>query len=171
MYAKAAWNWKTVMWLYGVSPEVSEVSLDVQVQDGGGSRGAQRRAVLAQQVLELLTDLPVKQKGELEWGGGSCHLSPQRKTEPTPHSRPRSHAKPKTSAELCVSSLCCQHHFLARARLFGLAVLPRQMFPHRLAGKLCLAGVAEVPRQVERLTWAANGGSLEAWGRFHILLR
>lgn len=53
-----------------MSPEVSEVSLDVQVQDGGGSRGAQRRAVLAQQVLELLTDLPVKQKGELEWGGG-----------------------------------------------------------------------------------------------------
>lgn len=51
-----------------VSPEVCEVSLDVQVQDGGGSRGAQRRAVLAQQVLELLTDLPVKQKGG-EWGG------------------------------------------------------------------------------------------------------
>lgn len=31
-----------------VLPEVCEVSLDVQVQDGGWSGGAQRRAVLAQ---------------------------------------------------------------------------------------------------------------------------
>lgn len=66
----------------GVSavPEVCEVSLDVQVQDGGGSGGAQRRTVLAQQVLELLTDLPGRQREGVEEGGGwvegSYHLSP-----------------------------------------------------------------------------------------------
>lgn len=55
-------------------------------------------------------------------------------------------------ARAFVFSLCGQNHFLACAGFFGLAVLPRQMFPHRLTGKLCLTGVAEVPRQVERLT-------------------
>lgn len=44
-----------------------EVSLNVQVQDGGRSGRAQRRTVLAQQVLELLTDLPGRQREE---GGG-----------------------------------------------------------------------------------------------------
>lgn len=48
-----------------MSPEVCEVSLYVQVQDGGWSGGAQRRAVLAQQVLELLADLP---DGQTEGG-------------------------------------------------------------------------------------------------------
>jgi len=50
--------------------------------------------------------------------------------------------------------LCSQNHFLASAGFFRLTVLPRQMFPHCLTGKLCLAGVTEVPRQVECLTWA-----------------
>lgn len=67
-----------------VSPEVCEVSLYVQVQDGGGSGGAQRRTVLAQQVLELLADLPDGQtdggrrgggRGG-RGGGGFNHLSP-----------------------------------------------------------------------------------------------
>ena len=53
---------------------------------------------------------------------------------------------------VCVFSLCSQDHFLACAGFFWLTVLPCQMFPHRLAGKLCLAGIAKVPRQVERLT-------------------
>lgn len=48
------------------SPEVCEVSLDVQVQDGSRSGGAQRRTVLAQQVLELLTDLPDGDEGGRE---------------------------------------------------------------------------------------------------------
>lgn len=52
--------------------------------------------------------------------------------------------------------LCSQNHFLACAGFFRLTVLPRQMFPNCLTGKLCLAGVAKVPRQVERLTWAQN---------------
>lgn len=50
-------------------------------------------------------------------------------------------------------SLCSQDHLLARAGFFRLTVLPRQMFAHCLTGKLCLTGVAKVPRQVERLTW------------------
>lgn len=54
-----------------------EVSLYVQVQDGGGSGGAQRRTILAQQVLELLTDLPDRQtEGGEEGVGGVYHLSP-----------------------------------------------------------------------------------------------
>lgn len=53
-------------------PEVCEVSLDVQVQDGGGSGGAQRGPILAQQVLELLTDLPDRQKGRREGGVTIC---------------------------------------------------------------------------------------------------
>lgn len=53
---------------------------------------------------------------------------------------------------LCCFSLCCQDHLLARAVFLGFVVLPGQMLPHCLAGELCLTGVAEVPRQVERLT-------------------
>lgn len=52
------------------------------------------------------------------------------------------------------SLLGCQNHLLARAGLFRFAVLPRQVLAHRLAGKLCLTGVAKVPCQVQRLTWA-----------------
>lgn len=56
-----------------VLPEVREVSLDVQVENGGRSGGAQRRTVLAQQVLELLTDLPDRQKvGGRERGFTIC---------------------------------------------------------------------------------------------------
>lgn len=53
-----------------MSPEVCEVSLYIQVQDGGGPRGAQRRTVLAQQVLELLADLPDRQTDGVEEEGG-----------------------------------------------------------------------------------------------------
>lgn len=55
---------------------------------------------------------------------------------------------------VCVCSLGGQDHLLARAGLFGLAVLPRQVLPHRLTGELGLAGVAKVPRQVQSLAWA-----------------
>lgn len=53
---------------------------------------------------------------------------------------------------LSAVSLCRQDHFLACAGFFWLTVLPRQMFSYCLTGELCLAGVAKVPRQVERFT-------------------
>lgn len=74
---------------------------------------------------------------------------------------------------MCLFSLCCQDHFLACAVFLRFVVLPRQMFPHCLTGELRLTGVAKVPRQVERLTWArsrettretnASGGERKNW--------
>lgn len=63
-------------------------------------------------------------------------------------------------------SLGGQDHLLARAGLFGLAVLPRQVLSHRLTGELGLAGVAEVPGQVQSLAWAhrTEGGGREGGG-------
>lgn len=64
------------------------------------------------------------------------------------------------------SLLGCQNHLLARAGLFRFAVLPRQVLAHRLAGKLCLTGVAKVPCQVQRLTWAqAQWKKKQEWNK------
>lgn len=53
-------------------------------------------------------------------------------------------------------SLCRQQHVFPRVQLVGVGVLPVQVLAHGLGGELCLADVAEVPRQVDRFTWGTG---------------